>query len=213
MPNKTIFSLRKHERRERDVTGKKLVHLTGEAYERAKFYGSLIEADRVCGYSSRSTRTVETLRGILEGAGIENPEAVMQQTDLLNEIDFRPNPEYRRELDQFLEYDDRINYLLQKPDRTGKIETMQQLGQKVMRHIGQVYREVKGENGVCYVENVLHGASVEGALILLVDPTLKDIKYLHGGCRDGEGFRLEVEDGDCQVFFKGDGCNLRGLFK
>jgi broad specificity phosphatase PhoE len=207
--NKTIISIRRHEIREKDSEGNKLVHLTKEAYKRAKYYGTFIQADNILGYHSKEPRAKQTIQAVLEGAGITKPEEVMYLTHNVNEIDFDLNPEYKKELKKFPEYDDRINFLIQNPDISGKTETMMQSAKRVLKQISEVYGKIKERNGVFHIEKGTHGPLVEATLIQLVDPTIKDIKYLHGGFREGENLRIELEKGLQKLYFRGESCNIK----
>lgn len=198
----------------------------------------------VLGYHSDSLRTMETLDGILNGlerdpetnvnseyfSGILNkkpfidarigpPHGNVKRSELLNEIEFDKNPDYQAERKkQPSDYDSQINFLLQHPDDSGKTETMEQSGQRVLRFIDEVCRYNKKirqkfqlfpvESNLYFAEGVTHGPLVEAALIALVDPTIKDIRYLHGGLREGENFRIEIEGQKKKLYFKGECCDI-----
>ena len=205
-----IFSLRRHELRERDAEGNKLVNLTKDAYERCKYYGGLIDLEpygdaRLVAYHSNEPRAIQTVKGVLEGAGITNPESVMNYAAALNEIDFSLNPDYKKELKSIPEYNDRLNFLLQQPDKSGKTETIQEAGWRVIMHLEEVARSLRKQGGhVWIVENATHGPLVEAALIHLIDPGIKDIKYLHGGFREGESFRIDPYGMFSEIYFRGE---------
>jgi hypothetical protein len=163
------------------------------------------------GHHSNSPRAKQTLYGILEGA--DTPKlffkSPVQQTDSLNEMDFSLNPEFRAEMDKLKEYDDRMNFLLQNQDSRGQLESIVSCGKRVIEHAFTAGIPLIGSDGLHYIEIVTHGPLVEAALIQLVDPSIKDIKYLHGGFREGENFRAEYEHGpQWIVYFRGESVKL-----
>jgi len=187
-----IFSVRRHEEKDGDA-------LTNWGIQRAIYTGELLGQTidpllvNSCGYHSKAQRTRQTLNLLFTGAGL-NEEYIQKnisESPLLS-LDTSSIP--KEELNEMVKLGDTelVNALL-----ANYPEFMKRTGENVLQHIKNVYSKFKNENGPTrgfYIENVTHCPAVESALIQLVDPSLRDIKYFGGAFNQGENFRIVLKD-------------------
>lgn len=210
------ISLRRHEEREKDSSGKKLIHLTPIGRERAIQYGKDISTEYFVGAHSKEVRARETLEEIAKNSRAKI-KAPLEYNPLLNHVDLFANKDFYNELSSIPKYDDRINYWLQNNFKN--VESFEETSGKMIQYLKNVYCQAENvlKNGLynnLYSENVSHGPNVEAAFISLIDPTVRDIRELGGGFDFGKGFKIQIDDKkQMKLQFHNSDLNLGGLEK
>lgn len=221
---KITVNVRRHAKPKKDPkTGASLDELTEEGMQQAKEIGAglYVPDGEIIGYYSPKHRAYQTLVGIMEGAGVENP--VMYEDKRLDTMQM--SPEFKK--GAFLNpdgskrsYDAIVQYLIENTDPTG--ESFADTGKAILQHIIAVYNDLLNlkDGAEIVVESTSHGPKVEAGLINLLGLAGKNITKIEeigGGFKPGEAFQVHIEYSKSGLFkatteYRGEKTRVDGLY-